>query len=210
MHHAYLTLLAAGVHEQSKNAFYILGGALAAWAVIVAAIGFTKPDFPGEKGGERAVIAISALLVIGAMASAVLTASTPAPAAAFRTNQGLAKGTAPAPTPAGQGARSAAPASSAPAPPPGTVAVAADPTGQLKFTQSTLSAKAGKVTIAFTNNSQIAHNFTLLRGSNSSATPTFAGGTKKLSVTLAPGKYRFLCSVPGHAQAGMMGTLTVN
>ena len=35
------------------------------------------------------------------------------------------------------------------------------------------------------------------------------GGTKTLTMTLAPGTYTYYCSVPGHRQAGMQGTLTV-
>ena len=42
------------------------------------------------------------------------------------------------------------------------------------------------------------------------ATPTFSGGKKTLVVKLKPGTYTFFCSVPGHRQAGMQGTLTVS
>jgi uncharacterized cupredoxin-like copper-binding protein len=90
---------------------------------------------------------------------------------------------------------------------------AADPSGALKFTQGSLTAKAGKVTIDFTNSSPVGHNLTIQQGSSGSvvgATPTFQGGSKALSVTLKPGKYTFFCSVPGHRQAGMVGTLTVS
>ena len=93
-----------------------------------------------------------------------------------------------------------------------TVADAADPSGQLKFTKSTLAAKAGKVTINFTNSAPLGHNFTLQQGSSGptvGATPTFQGGSKTLTVTLKPGTYTFYCSVPGHRMAGMQGTLTV-
>jgi uncharacterized cupredoxin-like copper-binding protein/mono/diheme cytochrome c family protein len=89
---------------------------------------------------------------------------------------------------------------------------AANPSGQLKFTSSSLSAKAGKVTINFTNKSSVPHNMTI-QGTNGSvigATPTFSGASRKLTVTLKPGKYTFYCSVPGHRQAGMQGTLTVH
>jgi uncharacterized cupredoxin-like copper-binding protein len=41
------------------------------------------------------------------------------------------------------------------------------------------------------------------------ATPTFQGGSKTLTVSLTPGTYKFYCSVPGHRQAGMEGTLVV-
>jgi hypothetical protein len=67
-------LVAAAEHaEPSKTGFYIVGGVLAAWAVTLAAIGLNRPDFPGGAGAARGVMAISAVLVIGAMAAAVAT-----------------------------------------------------------------------------------------------------------------------------------------
>jgi plastocyanin len=93
-----------------------------------------------------------------------------------------------------------------------TLSDAADPSGQLKFTKSTLTAKAGTVTINFTNMSPLMHNMTIQQGTSGpvvGATPTFTGGTKTLTVTLKPGTYTFYCSVPGHRAAGMQGTLTV-
>jgi hypothetical protein len=59
--------------EPSKTAFYILGGSLAVWAVLLSGIGLSRSEFPGNKAGQRIVIAISALLVAAAMASAVAT-----------------------------------------------------------------------------------------------------------------------------------------
>jgi hypothetical protein len=70
-----LTFAAEAVEEEtSKTAFYILGGAAAAWAVILFAVGMRSESFPGSAAAQRGVIAISVLVVIGAMASAVLTA----------------------------------------------------------------------------------------------------------------------------------------
>jgi plastocyanin len=67
------------------------------------------------------------------------------------------------------------------------------------------------VTIAFSNSSPVEHNLTVAQGSAVlGATPTFTGGSKSLSLKLKPGKYTFYCSVPGHRQAGMEGTLTVS
>jgi len=93
-----------------------------------------------------------------------------------------------------------------------TITDSADPSGQLKFTNSTLTAKAGKATVDFTNSSQLSHNMTIedSSGKQVGATPTFAGGTKSFTVDLKPGKYTFFCSVPGHREAGMQGTLTVS
>lgn len=98
-----------------------------------------------------------------------------------------------------------------------TVDLAADPSGQLKYTQSKLSAKAGKVTIDFTNTSPLPHDVVLTDSPSYTATakvlgktPIFQGGSKTFTVTLTRGSYYFYCSVPGHRQAGMQGTLTVS
>ena len=117
-------------------------------------------------------------------------------------------------TPASTSTASSAPAtsSSSSSAASSSLAVAADPSGALKFTKSTLTAKAGTVTISFTNSSPLAHNLTVQQGTSGSvvgATPTFMGGTKTLKLTLKAGTYTYYCSVPGHRAGGMVGTLTV-
>lgn len=91
------------------------------------------------------------------------------------------------------------------------VKLAADPSGGLSYNTTTLTAHPGKVTIEFTNMASIEHNVTVSSssGSDLGATPTFSGGTKPLTLDLKAGTYTFFCSVPGHRQAGMQGTLTV-
>jgi uncharacterized cupredoxin-like copper-binding protein len=123
--------------------------------------------------------------------------------------------TSSAPASSSTATTSSAPASSASGGGGGgsTISQAADPGGQLKFTQTSLSAKAGSVSIQFTNDSSLPHNLTIQQGTSGptvGATPTFAGGKKTLVVKLKPGTYTFYCSVPGHRQAGMQGTLTVS
>jgi plastocyanin len=83
--------------------------------------------------------------------------------------------------------------------------------GELKYNTTSLTAKAGNVSIDFTNMASLAHNLTIesSSGTQVGATPTFQGGSKTLSVNLKPGTYKFFCTVPGHRQAGMEGTLTV-
>jgi plastocyanin len=108
----------------------------------------------------------------------------------------------------------AAPTTSTTAAPAGasSVSLEANKEGQLEYNTKSLTAKAGKVTVDFSNPAPLAHNVTIESSSGASvgATPTFTGGSKKLTVTLKAGTYKFFCSVPGHRQAGMEGTLTVN
>ena len=68
-----LIVLAAEKAEPSKTGFYICGGLLASWAVVLGVLGLRSPDFPGSLRGERGVITISVVLVVAAMAAAVLT-----------------------------------------------------------------------------------------------------------------------------------------
>jgi hypothetical protein len=68
-----LTLLA--VAEPSKVPFYIAGGILAAWAVVLAALGLTRPAFPYGVAGQRTVMLIS--LVLAALAIGMAIATSP-------------------------------------------------------------------------------------------------------------------------------------
>jgi outer membrane protein assembly factor BamB len=82
---------------------------------------------------------------------------------------------------------------------------------QLAFTADQETANAGKVTVDFTNNSALGHDVVLIDSRNKilGQTPVFQGGSKSFTATLTPGTYTYYCSVPGHRQAGMQGTLTV-
>jgi len=135
------------------------------------------------------VLALGAIAVAGCGSSKSSSSTTPA---------------APAPSTT---------SSSTPSAPAGAaqLKIAASPSGQLKFEPSTLSGKAGTVSIDFSNSSSVEHNFTLANSSGAQvgATPTFQGGSKTLTASLKPGTYKFYCTVPGHRAAGMEGTLTL-
>lgn len=92
-----------------------------------------------------------------------------------------------------------------------TVDFEADPSGNLAFTTDEATSKAGKVTVNFTNQSAVPHDVALEdeAGEQIAATETVAEGTDSTTAELKPGKYTFYCTVPGHRQAGMEGTLTV-
>jgi plastocyanin len=92
-----------------------------------------------------------------------------------------------------------------------TVPISADPSGALKYQQTSVTTIAGKVTVDFTNDSPVGHNVTISDSSGKTlgATQTITGGKSSATVDLKPGTYTFFCSVDSHEQAGMKGTLTV-
>ncbi len=93
----------------------------------------------------------------------------------------------------------------------GALTLEANREGALSYDKKSLEAKAGKVSIDFTNMSPLGHNMTIesSAGKIVGATPTIQGTSKALTLDLKPGTYKFFCSVPGHRMAGMEGTLTV-
>jgi hypothetical protein len=72
--HALITFAATEEGEEtSKTLFYVAGGALVAFAIVVSALGITSPSFASNRGASRGVIALGALLVAFTMAAAVIT-----------------------------------------------------------------------------------------------------------------------------------------
>lgn len=90
------------------------------------------------------------------------------------------------------------------------LSLSADPSGALKFDKASLSAKSGTVTITMDNPSSIAHGVAVEgNGVDKDGQIVQKGGKSTVTVNLKPGTYTFYCPVPGHKQAGMKGTLTV-
>ena len=79
---------------------------------------------------------------------------------------------------------------------------------EFKFTPKDLTAKPGKVTFEIKNAGTVEHNF-IIKGTTVNLESIQAGQTATVTVDLAPGTYRVLCTVPGHEEAGMVGTLKV-
>ena len=80
----------------------------------------------------------------------------------------------------------------------------------LAFNTTKLTAKAGKVTVDFKNPSPTPHNVVIEQnGKELSGFEPIAEGEESETAELKPGTYTFYCSVPGHREAGMEGTLTV-
>jgi plastocyanin len=91
-----------------------------------------------------------------------------------------------------------------------TLKLSADPGGALKFDKSSLTAKAGKVTITLDNPSSLPHAVEIEgNGVEESSDTIGEGETTKVTATVKPGEYEYYCPVDGHKAAGMTGTLTV-
>jgi mono/diheme cytochrome c family protein len=95
----------------------------------------------------------------------------------------------------------------------GKLEIDADPSGQLAFLVGKATASAGKLTIDSQNKSSTPHDIAIQQGTNGPVLATgkvvSGGGVSSVSVSLKPGTYTFFCSVPGHRQGGMVGTITV-
>lgn len=77
---------------------------------------------------------------------------------------------------------------------------------EFHFKLSRTSVPHGKVTFVLVNKGHIGHDFKIAGKKTAVIGP---GKTATLTVTLAKGKAAYSCTVPGHASAGMKGTLTV-
>jgi len=58
------------------NAFHVCGALCAAWALLVSFLGITRENFPGSDARFRVVAAVSVILAIAAIGSAIYTGAT--------------------------------------------------------------------------------------------------------------------------------------
>jgi plastocyanin len=81
----------------------------------------------------------------------------------------------------------------------------------LAFSSKTASAKAGEVTVEFNNPQSLQHDVAIedSSGETIGETELTAEGSASTTVELEPGTYHYYCTVPGHREGGMEGTLTV-
>jgi plastocyanin len=193
----------------NETLFYVCGIALAVSAVLVSVAGLRLKDFPGR---FAPLVALWFVALVGASATfAVLHAQDEDKAEAAELTEADEKA---------ERAESGAPAQpegekESPKPATGpkgaatTLQLSASPTA-IAFDTTKLSAQAGKVTIDFDNPAPLEHDVAIEQGGKVIAqSETLAEGKTSVSADLEPGTYTFLCTVPGHAEAGMEGTLTV-
>lgn len=194
----------------NATVFYVLGAVLAVSAVTVSFLGLRLEKFPGR--AAPIIFLWFAILVGGATTFAVLNGKDEQEAKASELTKASeeAEEEEESPVEAGkaEGADQAKPEAAAKGPGE-TLKLVADPS-QIAFDTTTLTSKPGKVTIDFDNPATLEHNVAIEQdGKQLAISETIAKGKTSVTADLAPGTYTFLCTVPGHAEAGMEGTLTV-
>jgi plastocyanin len=197
----------------NATVFYVLGAVLAASAVIVSFVGLRMERFPGR--AAPVVFLCFAILVGGATTFAVRNGKEEQEAKASELTKASEEAEEEEASPVGAGGAEGkgggekAKPEATPGGPGGTLQLAADPS-DIAFDTTNLSSKPGKVTIDFDNPATLEHNVAIEQdGKQLAISATIAQGKTSVTADLEPGTYTFLCTVPGHAEAGMEGTLTV-
>jgi plastocyanin len=195
----------------NATTFYVIGAVLAVSAVLVSFIGLRVEKFPGR--ATPLVVLCFVILIGGATTFAVLNGKDEDEARAAenaKANEEFTKEEE-SPVEIGKGAGGAGKArpETGAKGTGGTLQLAADPT-EILYDKKTLASKPGEVTIDFTNPATLEHDVAIEQGGKEIAvSETIGEGKTSVTADLAPGTYTFLCTVPGHAEAGMEGTLTV-
>jgi len=189
--------------------FYVCGIALAVSAVLISFVGLRAKGFPGRVGP---LVALWFVLLIGATTTfSVLHAQDEEEAKTAELEKAgteIAKEEA-SPVEAEPETESAPKPQATAKGPGGTLQLAASPT-EIAFDTTELTSKPGEVTIDFDNPAAIEHDVAIEQeGKEIAKSELITEGKTSVSVDLAPGTYTFLCTVPGHAEAGMQGVLTV-
>jgi plastocyanin len=194
-----------------ETLFYAFGIALVLSALVLSAIGLRSQSFPPSRIFLAGIVVYLVGLVGATSTFAVLNAREEQ-----RVRDEHAEEAATAPT---DGEETTTPGTTTtPEPAPGgpapgggqTIRVSSPVDGGLVFEPSELSAKAGDVTVEYDNPSPVQHSVAIEAGSETLAESEIGTeATLTASAELDPGEYVFYCTVPGHREAGMEGTLTV-
>jgi plastocyanin len=193
--------------------FYISGIALAVSAVLFTLLALRVEKFPG-RAAPLVVLWFVALVGCAATFAVLHAQDEKEHKEAHLTeasHEAEAEENEEAPEEAGaEGADAEKPAhEEASGGPGGTLKLAADPSA-IAYDTTSLESSAGEVTIEFSNPAALEHDVAIEQdGEEIAASETITEGDTSVSAELEPGTYTFLCTVPGHAEAGMQGTLTV-
>lgn len=92
----------------------------------------------------------------------------------------------------------------------GVIEIPADPSGALAFTFPKAEAEAGELELVMPNESPVEHNIAVQSGGVDEVGEVVGTGEESVvSASFDSGEYEYVCTVPGHEEGGMTGTLTV-
>jgi plastocyanin len=191
-----------------ETLFYAFGIALVLSALALSALGFRSESFPPSRVVLAGVVAYFMALVGATTTFAVLNARDE------QRKRDAEQAEAAATVPAGgeQTTTTTGTTTTAEAAQGGkeTLKVSSPADGSTVFEPSKLTAKAGSVTIDYDNPSPVDHSIAIEGGGETLDESEIAADTTlTASADLEPGRFVYYCTVPGHREAGMVGTLTV-
>jgi plastocyanin len=190
-----------------ETLFYVFGIALVLSALALSALGLRSESFPPSRIVLAGVVAYFVALVGATTTFAVLNARDE------QRDRDAEQAEAAATVPAGGEQTTTTTGTTTTTEAQGggeTVKVSSPADGSTVFEPSKLTAKAGSVTIDYDNPSPVDHSIAIEGGGETlGESETAADATLTASADLEPGKYVYYCTVPGHREAGMVGTLTV-
>jgi plastocyanin len=176
-----------------KTVATITGISVASYILLVTSLIATRPRITPRALAVGLVLGFSGVLIAGAIAGAA--GMRPLEEHGAESAEG---GASQAGSEAGGGTTTI---------PPDALVFKADTA--LKFAEAPTAAKAGPVTIALENSAGLIHNVTFEGVRGDKPVVEIGKGTKVAKVTLQPGTVTYYCSIPGHREGGMEGTLTV-
>jgi mono/diheme cytochrome c family protein len=94
----------------------------------------------------------------------------------------------------------------------GVLMMPADPSGATRYKSTRALAEKGSLKVESKNVSSVGHDIALKDASGKElggGEVVQGGGVSEFTASVKPGKYEYLCTVPGHAEGGMKGILTV-
>jgi plastocyanin len=194
-----------------ETLFYVFGIALVLSALALSALGLRSERFPSSRVVLAGVVAYFVALVGATSTFAVLNArdeqrkrdaehAETAAAVPAGNEQTTATTTTTGTTTTTQPAQGGGE----------TLKLSSPPDGSLVFEPNKLTAKAGSVTIDYDNPSPVDHSVAIEAGGETlDESEIAADATLTATADLEPGRFVYYCTVPGHREAGMVGTLTV-
>lgn len=187
--------------------YFVIGTIFVVWALVLTALGLSRRDFPATREAGRAMIAFSGVLFVATVVILLAVTEREHPREEAKAKAAEEAEARKELAPGGREAGHEAGEKQAEG---GIVTVVED-----EFSIELPSVVGGKLEAGpygfdVVNKGKIPHDLSVTGPGSRGKTPLIRpGDDAKLEVELGPGKFRLICTVPGHEQQGMKTNLTV-